>query len=269
MRRAFPDVKRVSRQLRPGLWLAMLLTTVLLSGCVIGGDDDTADMTADELLSRMEDALTRDDEVYHGQIKVWVERPETQQPLWAEDAWLAPDGQSGRRAWQDDTAIENFVVSAETLTILSGGEVFAQTDAGPPPEVETLPLGPGCPSVETPELVNYLICRSINVFHASPDLELEPEIDRGAEYNGRDTIALTYRMEPDVSGARPTETIITIHADRGNYLPVAWTTVVQFAAEEPEVIGVEIAEFDNDFIDPDDLPPDFFNPASIGYQASE
>ena len=76
-------------------------------------------------------------------------------------------------------------------------------------------------------------------------------------------------MEPNESGALPTETIITIHADRGNYLPVAWTTVVQFAGEEPDVIGVEIAEFDNGFTDPDELPPDFFDPASIGYQASE
>lgn len=248
--------------------LMLLLLAALLSGCVIG-DDEAADMTADELLARMEDALTREDEIYHGRIEVWVERPESQQPLWAEDAWLAPDGETGRRAWQDDTAIENYVVSAETLTILSSGEVYAQTDPGPPPQVEMLSLGPGCPSVETPALVNYLICRSINVVHTSPDLEMTPEIDLDAEYNGRDTIALTYRLEPDVSGARPTETVITIHADRGNYLPVAWTTVVQFAAEEPEVIGVEIAEFDNDFVDPDDLPPDFFDPASIGYQASE
>lgn len=246
----------------------MLLTATLLSGCVIGSDDGS-DLTADEVLARMEDALTRDDEVYHGQIEVWVERPEEQQPLWAEDAWLGLDGESGRRAWQDDTAIENFVVSAETLTILSGGEVYTQTDPGPPPQVETLPLGPGCPSVDTPALVNYLICRSINVFNASPDLELTPEIDRGAEYNGRDTVALTYSTEPDASGALPTETIITIHADRGNYLPVAWTTIVQFASEEPEVIGVEVAEFDNEFIDPDDLPPDFFDPTSIGYQTSE
>ncbi len=231
--------------------LSLLLLLVTIACQATRDREDLSGLTADDVFARLEEALTREGAVFHATMKVAVADGEAQS-FGTNEAWLDMERGVGRGEWPKDPSWSADVT--ERVTIIIREDVLYLSDG----YEAWSSKAEQCPGVKSAVLANLVFyCEEIP--QASP-----PQVDAEAEYEGTAAVALVYQESANGSGQEGgNETITSFYIDRETFLPLAWIT--EFGAPGSDRGGKIITRYDYEFVPVDSLPPDFFDPSSIGY----
>ena len=245
----------------------------------------SADLTPKEFFAVVERAITRQGFLFHTfteTVAGSLEDADSIQRLWTVETWLDVAQGRGRSHFQkdssateldlpdrftrivfEDTMVEFYPLpeelkkgleegrlcgkSADYLTLCEGQE----REEGPFDEVPYIEVEEGkarvCPFMDSPLLSMLMFaCENLS---APPGGKVEVDL----EYDGQPAAAVTYLEE----GENP----VTFYVHRESLLPLAW--VIEYG--EPGRRSAWVTSYKNDFVPLDSLPPDFLDPASIGY----
>ncbi len=205
-------------------------------------------LTPREFFARVELAMIRQGFVFHTfsqTVATTSEDGDSVRPLWTIEAWLDVAQQRGRSHFQKDPSLEGDLADSGATIVSDETAVFFNplTEENRPTEGKAST----CPFMDSPVLSMLIFaCENLS---APPGGKVELDL----EYNGQPAAAVTYLEE----GENP----VAFYVHRESLLPLAW----DIGYGEPGRRSAQVTTYKNDFVPLDSLPPDFLDPASIGY----
>ncbi|HXG36086.1 MAG TPA: hypothetical protein VNL15_03875 [Dehalococcoidia bacterium] len=234
------------RQLALGLLLAPLLVVLACKGDETANNSNvsTEGLSVEEVLARVTSAISRPGQIFH--VRGEIKRDAGPYPYRGTiDIWV--DAGHDKARWKME--ITNGDKSIIQEQIIAGGARYVQVSFSDYPAIKgraaTCPGGNSAVSA-------LLNCEQMK----------DPRMEQG-RFEGKTVVLLVGDVR--TSGSDETFTFVRrIYLDAASFLPLA-------VEEEGTVDYGEIAplhslrRYRGEFLEADALPPDFFDPASIGY----
>ncbi len=216
-----------------------------------GGDDSGETNSPEAFLDRVEAALSGLDGIPYVTGETAIVSPDENGALWTSEAWYDLDADVVRAVWRKapDSGLD---VPDETDVLRTKNGVYVHypdedTEMFDPKDM------PRCLGAATDELIENLFC---GLGPMEGDAE-RLEVEASAEFRGVEVYSLAAYMADG--------RVLRLLVDRESYLPVGQTMTVQLRGRENRIeTGYTISS-----VDPDSLPPDFFQPDGIGFVPQE
>jgi hypothetical protein len=260
-----------------------LAVAVLFGACT--GDDDAATpagsasgdvSTADEVLARMTEAMTRDGSVFHTVASVSRVDGTTETPMLSTEAWIDLNRDHARLEVRKAPGFEADMADY-TLSIVAGGWQYTdEGDLRPSQSFADDRDRPQCLDGTARWIVRRVACGFMN-YPAGAG----PTVDTNAHYEGHDAVTLTtrYHREPEPGseiptpqpgepdGTKPYDFVYSLFVDRTTFLPIAATAQLE---QDGVTLGIGGAtHFENSFVKAESLAADFLEPSAVGYVPPE
>ncbi len=269
-------------------FLALLLWTAL------GPEDseepsDVTGLTALEVITLVEEAVTLPGQVLHSQIEATVQAGGETTPYFTMELWVDARSDTVRSEYHLAPEQDSYDRATEATTIVSGQFMYVPDDANEAFRYEL--EDSDCPG-EAAWMSVLLLC-SADWAATAPSPFGEPVVESG-EFRGRSAVVIVYEVSQTVSGpdAPPvspppfptgptpiaasiavtqppaeTQTITAtwrIYIDADDYFPLAYTFTQQADADRTSIIE---AVYKNEFVRLDEEIETLLDPRSIGYGA--
>ena len=205
-------------------------------------------MSLGDVYSRLAEAVARPGMVFYTVAQ--VEGRYLEGTLSGEmQIWLDVERDLGRQELRGEFPAD--VAPYEETTIVAGGASYRHT-ADRPTEAGAAPPCPGTNSAALSLLLGWWPCWE----------DFPAQVMTGVSYGGRPAVRVV--TEGTSWGEDEFTFETTIHLDEASFLPLA--TSVHWADSGERGQSFEFTMlFDNEFVPTDSLPPDFFDPAFMGY----
>jgi hypothetical protein len=174
-----------------------LAVAVLFGACT--GDDDAATpagsasgdvSTADEVLARMTEAMTRDGSVFHTVASVSRVDGTTETPMLSTEAWIDLNRDHARLEGRKDPGFEADMADYTLSIVANGMQYTDEGDLRPSESFADERDHSVCLAGAAPWMVRRVACGFMN-YPAGGDTT----VDGHAQYENRDVIALTTRYQ--------------------------------------------------------------------------
>jgi hypothetical protein len=220
----------------------------MLLGC---SDEPTVDLTAEELMLRVQNALAAGGQVaqVRGQSEGVVSQ--TRQPLWTVEASYDVPANSVRTSFEKASG-NNFDIQDRRTELQVGRDVYETYPGTNDPVFHfTRDERPACYPGEPDLLVVGLLCGlgPLSTTSGAPKVT-------GVNFERRRAFAVT--LEDDDLG------ILMLVVDRDTYLPLVHTLTFQGQGQT----GIFRTMYSVRFVDRASLDPGFFDPRALGYRSS-
>lgn len=244
--------------------VGVLVWAVVATGGPAGEDReltlaDLSDLTLEEAYARIEEAITRPGFVLHSTIEAMgPDDAGEMTPYYTKEFWIDADLRTLREEFRLDPGRDSYDIAEEGLAIVAGDYIYLPDDPG---EALRFEVEHFCPGSRDAILSRLLECGESQVSGPLPEL-LETRIEPGQEYEGRPAFAIVFEWETADDAA----TTFRLYVDRDSSLPIA--RVIEWR-QQGALRGEMVSVYDHEFVPADTLPPDLFDPRSIGYGAED
>lgn len=244
--------------------LLLFLPVVLLAGfCRENREDgeNLSELTPEEFFARLEQAVTREGARFHAMMETVAVSEGKTQRLGHAEVWLDTGRRVSRGEWRKDPAWQADIGEQSTTIIVDGTSYISvpgeETRRSDTEQSEQCRAVKGLAPVNLTVLMGFFFCE------LSP-VGVSPQVETEVEYEGRSAVALVYQKRLEGTGEGVgREDRASLYVSRETFLPLA--AVIEYRTPAGELRGRTITSYDVEFVPVDSLPPDFFEPASIGY----